>query len=101
MFVAASILVSALVLSAAGYLVWRLAASPSTLSATRLMLAVLPFENLTGDPDQEYISDGMTEELIAQLGALDPSRLRVIARQSAMQFKKPPNEPIRLVPTWA
>jgi TolB-like protein len=38
------------------------------------MLAVLPFENLTGDPDQEYISDGMTEELIAQLGALDPSR---------------------------
>ena len=52
------------------------------------MLAVLPFENLTGDPDQEYISDGMTEELIAQLGGMDPSRLGVIARQSAMQFKK-------------
>ena len=52
------------------------------------MLAVLPFENLTGDPDQEYISDGMTEELIAQLGGIDPSRLGVIARQSAMQFKK-------------
>ena len=51
------------------------------------MLAVLPFENLTGDPDQEYISDGMTEELIAQLGRMDPSRLGVIARQSAMQFK--------------
>ena len=52
------------------------------------MLAVLPFENLTGDPDQEYISDGMTEELIAQFGGMDPSRLGVIARQSAMQFKK-------------
>ena len=52
------------------------------------MLAVLPFENLTGDPEQEYISDGMTEELIAQLGGMDPSRLGVIARQSAMQFKK-------------
>ena len=52
------------------------------------MLAVLPFENLTGDPDQEYLGDGMTEELIAQLGRMDPSRLGVIARTSAMQFKK-------------
>ena len=49
---------------------------------------MLPFENLTGDPDQEYIGDGMTEELIAQLGGMDPSRLGVIARTSAMQFKK-------------
>jgi TolB-like protein len=52
------------------------------------MLAVLPFENLTGDPDQEYVGDGVTEELIAQLGAIEPSRLGVIARTSAMQFKK-------------
>ena len=52
------------------------------------MLAVLPFANLTGDADQEYIGDGMTEELIAQLGKMDPSRLGVIARTSAMQFKK-------------
>ena len=51
------------------------------------MLAVLPFENLTGDPDQEYISDGLTEEMIAQLGGMDPSRLGVIARRSAMHFK--------------
>jgi TolB-like protein/DNA-binding winged helix-turn-helix (wHTH) protein/Flp pilus assembly protein TadD len=86
--VAASILGSALVLWVAGYVLWRPAAAPPTLPATRFMLAVLPFENLTGDPDQEYISDGMTEELIAQLGALDPSHLGVIARQSAMQFKK-------------
>jgi TolB-like protein len=54
----------------------------------RFMLAVLPFENLTGDADQEYIGDGMTEELIAQLGRMNPSRLGVIARTSAMQFKK-------------
>jgi TolB-like protein/DNA-binding winged helix-turn-helix (wHTH) protein len=54
----------------------------------RFMLAVLPFENLTGDPDQEYLGDGMTEELIAQLGRMQPSRLGVIARTSAMQFKK-------------
>jgi TolB-like protein len=42
---------------------------------------------MTGDPAQEYISDGMTEELIAQLGRLDPSRLGVIARTSVMPFK--------------
>lgn len=53
----------------------------------RSMLAVLPFQNLTGDPAQEYISDGMTEELISQLGRLDPSRLGVIARTSVMPFK--------------
>ena len=58
------------------------------LRSGRFMLAVLPFENLTGDPDQEYLADGMTEELIAQLGRMDPSRLGVIARTSAMQFKK-------------
>ena len=52
------------------------------------MLAVLPFENLTGNPDQEYLGDGMTEELIAQLGRMDPLRLGIIARTSAMQFKK-------------
>jgi len=52
------------------------------------MMAVLPFENLTGHPDQEYLADGMTEELIAQLGRMDPSRLGVIARTSVMQFKQ-------------
>ena len=88
LFTATSILAAVLVLGAFGYLLWRLDNSPSTRSSTRFMLAVLPFENLTGDPDQEYISDGMTEELIAQLGGMDPSRLGVIARQSAMQFKK-------------
>lgn len=86
--VAASLLALAVALSVSGFLVWRLAASPSTPSTTRFMLAVLPFENLTGDPDQEYISDGMTEELIAQLGSMNPASLGVIARQSAMQFKK-------------
>jgi TolB-like protein len=54
----------------------------------RSMLAVLPFDNLTGNPDQEYLADGMTDELIAQLGRMDASRLGVIARTSAMQFKK-------------
>lgn len=55
--------------------------------AGRVMLVVLPFENLSGDPAQEYLSDGLTEEMITQLGRLHPERLGVIARTSAMKYK--------------
>jgi len=51
------------------------------------MLAVLPFENLSGDPGQEYFSDGLTEEMITQLGALSPEQLGVIARTTSMVYK--------------
>lgn len=53
----------------------------------RIMLAVLPFENLSGDDRQEYFSDGLTDEMIAQLARLNPQRLGVIARTSAMKYK--------------
>jgi TolB-like protein/Flp pilus assembly protein TadD len=59
---------------------------PSSLDAKK-MLAVLPFENLGGDPEQEYFADGLTEEMISHLGQLDPRRLGVIARTSAIQYK--------------
>jgi len=55
--------------------------------ARKIMLAVLAFENLSGDQQQEYLSSGLTEELITQLGSLEPGRLGVIARTSAMQYK--------------
>src|SRR6202041_3324640 len=45
------------------------------------------FVNLNGDPAQDYFSNGLTEEMIAQLGSLEPARLGVIARTSAMQYK--------------
>ncbi|UWZ84777.1 winged helix-turn-helix domain-containing protein [Occallatibacter riparius] len=48
-------------------------------------IAVLPFENLSGDQSQEYFADGMTEELITELGAF--SGVRVISRTSVMRFK--------------
>jgi serine/threonine protein kinase/Tfp pilus assembly protein PilF len=54
---------------------------------THIMVAVLPFENLTGDPEQDYISDGITDEMIVELSQLSPHQLGVIARTSAMRYK--------------
>jgi len=48
-------------------------------------LAVLPLKNLSGDPSQEYLADGMTEELIGRLAAIHD--LRVISRTSVMGFR--------------
>jgi serine/threonine protein kinase/tetratricopeptide (TPR) repeat protein len=48
-------------------------------------LAVLPLENLSGDPEQEYFVDGMTDELIAQLAQI--RALKVISRTSVIQYK--------------
>jgi len=53
----------------------------------RKMLLVLPIANLTGSEEHEYLIDGFTETLIAQLGQLDPRHLGVIARTSAMTYK--------------
>ena len=55
--------------------------------ARKVVLLVLPFENLSGDVNQEYFSDGLTDEMITQLGRLNPERLGVIARTSAMKYK--------------
>ena len=57
------------------------------LTATRLLLAVLPFENLSGSKKYDAFSDGLTEEMITQLGRLNPERLGVIARTSSMTYK--------------
>ena len=55
---------------------------------TRAMLAVLPFENLSADDGQEYFADGLTEEMTAQLGQLQPTKLGVIARTSTARYKQ-------------
>jgi TolB-like protein/DNA-binding winged helix-turn-helix (wHTH) protein len=65
---------------------WRSRRSAAEPEA-KIMLAVLPFENFTGDPGQDYFSDGLTEEMISQLGDLDPAHLGVIARTSVMHYK--------------
>lgn len=61
--------------------------APPTLDGPRLMVAVLPFEDLSAGPPQAYWSDALTGELIAQLGRLRPERLGVIARTSVMTYK--------------
>jgi len=76
---------SAVILVGAGYISWRY--FRSTPLPRKIMLAVLPFENLTGDPNKEYLADGLTEETISQLGRLNPEQLGVIARTSVMGYK--------------
>lgn len=63
---------------------WGLNASRNSATPIR-SLAVLPLENLSADPDQEYFADGMTDQLIADLAQIHS--LRVISRTSVMQFK--------------
>ncbi|GEO19096.1 adenylate/guanylate cyclase domain-containing protein [Microvirga aerophila] len=70
------------------------AAAPNTVgadpsrTASRLSLVVLPFDNLSGDPDQEYFADGLTEDLTADLSRIDGSF--VIARNTAFTYKNKP-----------
>jgi len=62
-------------------------AQESDQKAEKLRLIVLPFDNLGGDPQYEYFSDGLTEEMITRIGQLDPSNLGVIARSTTMRYK--------------
>lgn len=56
--------------------------------AEKIRLVVLPFANLSGDPSQEFLGEGLSEEMITQLGELAPQRLGVIARTSAAQYRQ-------------
>jgi len=77
----------ALLLVIAAYFTRRHFRPKFTPPAGKIMLVVLPFDNLSGDPEQEYFSDGITEEMTAQLAQLSPARLAVIGRASAMTYK--------------
>jgi TolB-like protein/DNA-binding winged helix-turn-helix (wHTH) protein/Tfp pilus assembly protein PilF len=63
----------------------RLQTTQQTTGPVRLV--VLPFDNLSGDPAQEHLAEGLSEELITQLGRLHPKSLAVIARRSSLQYK--------------
>jgi len=78
--------VAVLLALAAYWFGWRHRSAPRAPSA-RAMLAVLPFENLSGDTHEDYFADGLTEEMIAQLGQLQPAKLGAIARTSTIRYK--------------
>ena len=69
------------------YLLRERAPAPTSAGADTNMLVVLPFDNLSGNPEQEYFSDGLTEEIITHIGRLNLERLGVIARTSSMAYK--------------
>lgn len=86
-----------LLLVIGGLLIWRTVYPPVEVASLEKMafplpdkpsVAVLPFDNLTGDPQQEYFSDGMTEEIITALSKVP--NLFVIARNSTFSYKGKP-----------
>ncbi len=80
-------IVVVLTVALGSWLLWKRSPPRAPASSEKVMLAVLPFQNLMEDAGQDYFSDGMTEEMITQLGNLDPDHLGVIARTSAMHYK--------------
>src|SRR5689334_7515178 len=78
---------SAVILVVVGYMSWRRSRDVTSPRSEKIMLAVLPFENLTGDHNKDYLADGLTEETISELGRLKPEQLGVIARTSVMGYK--------------
>ena len=83
----AAVLLAAAALAVAAYLLIPRFWFRSNASNQRIILAVLPLENLSGDPEQEFFSEGLTDELITQLGRLQPEKLGVVARTTVMQYK--------------
>jgi TolB-like protein/DNA-binding winged helix-turn-helix (wHTH) protein/Tfp pilus assembly protein PilF len=83
--------IALLLVAGTSYLFWR-QTHKSLPPDRRVMLAVLPFESLSGDPSEELFSNGMTHEMINWLGRLDAHRLGVIGATSAMKFKNSPKK---------
>jgi TolB-like protein/DNA-binding winged helix-turn-helix (wHTH) protein len=65
---------------------WRASRAPAAFQR-KTILAVLPFDNLSRDPDQEFFSDGLTQDIVAQAGKLNPDRLTVVAHSSVAKYK--------------
>ena len=73
--------------SVAVYVLWNYGLKGQGQSR-RPVLAVLPLDNLTGTEELDYLSDGITEEIITELGRMNPDRLGLIARTSTSRYKK-------------
>ena len=78
---------AALLVSAYGVYLASKSAPRAQVPAGRVMLAVMPFQNLGNDPQQEYFADGLTAEMISQLGRLPSDQMGVIAWSSMVHYK--------------
>ncbi|HYL68827.1 MAG TPA: winged helix-turn-helix domain-containing protein [Candidatus Limnocylindria bacterium] len=83
----AAVLVTVTTLGIA-YFWWTGKSAEAGRSTHRGTILVMPFEDLSGDPSQDYLSDGLTDEMITRLGEISPEHLNVIARSTAMQYKR-------------
>ena len=81
----AVLIVGGVGLNVGGVRDWLIGGGPRTEPGPIESLAVLPVENLTGDPGNDYLAEGTTDELITELGQI--GSLRVTSRSSVMQFK--------------
>ncbi|MGH9795194.1 MAG: winged helix-turn-helix domain-containing protein [Candidatus Acidiferrales bacterium] len=72
---------------ASAFAAWRFFAPTDVKLSRRIMLAVLPFQNLTNNTEHDYFIAGLSEEMITKLGSLQPERLGVIARGSVLPYK--------------
>jgi TolB-like protein/DNA-binding winged helix-turn-helix (wHTH) protein len=80
---------AALAVTLAALIAYGVIAGPNTPdkpAPDRSLIVVLPFDN-AGNPDDDYLSDGLSDELIRQLSQLNPERLGVIARTTAVKYK--------------
>lgn len=68
--------------------VHRVKSAATEEGLTPIRIGVLPFENLSADPERDYLSDGLTEETIAMIGQIDPDHFNVIGRTSVMSYKR-------------
>jgi len=94
LFVGLALLAVACVLSLLAFWAWRASHVPAA-SPRKIVVAVLPFENLSHDPDQEFFSEGLTQDIATQVGKLNPDRLTVIPRSLVARYKGrtlPPKE---------
>jgi TolB-like protein/DNA-binding winged helix-turn-helix (wHTH) protein/Flp pilus assembly protein TadD len=83
--VSAIVLISVLVWTAQIHRTHK--AKASGIVRDKVTILVIPFENLSGDPEQEYLSDGLTDEMITRLGQISPAHVNVTARSTAMRYK--------------
>jgi TolB-like protein/DNA-binding winged helix-turn-helix (wHTH) protein/Flp pilus assembly protein TadD len=86
-FILAALVLVAITVGGLAYFRWPRRSAEAGRYPHRGTILVMPFEDLSGDPSQDYLSDGLTDEMITRLGEISPQHLNVIARSTSMQYK--------------